>query len=160
MKRFVEAAPKDIMLAVEFRHLSWLRSEVNELLREHKIANTIVDEPLLPPTLNITADFSVVRWHGKGVRPWYNYRYSDKELETWKPRLAEISRKTKIYGYFNNHFHGFAIENSLKTLEMIGAASQEQREILKSVSNYLEKKDAMKQKPEGSLLDYMSNSAR
>jgi uncharacterized protein YecE (DUF72 family) len=69
LKRFVEAAPKDIMLAVEFRHLSWLRSEVNELLREHKIANTIVDEPLLPPTLNITADFSMVRWHGKGVRP-------------------------------------------------------------------------------------------
>jgi hypothetical protein len=42
---------------------------------------------------------------------------------------------------------------------MVGAASQEQREILKSVSSYLEK-DAMKQKPEGSLLDYMSNSAR
>lgn len=159
LKSFIEAAPKDILFAAEFRHLSWLKGEVNELLRKHNIANVIVDEPLLPPDVNITADFSVVRWHGRGTRPWYNYRYVDAELKEWKPRVDEISKKTKkVYGYFNNHFHGFAIENTLKMLEKLGSASPKHSEILKKVTGYLDKrKEEKTERKEGSLLEYLDD---
>jgi uncharacterized protein YecE (DUF72 family) len=160
LRSFVEVAPKDIMFATEFRHLSWLKGEVNELLRKHNIANVIVDEPLLPPDVNITADFAVVRWHGKGSRPWYNYRYSDQELKVWEPKVDDISKKTKkAYGYFNNHFHGFAIENTLKTLEMTGQASAEQRQILKRVTGYLDKrKEERAERKERNLLEYLKEN--
>lgn len=157
LRSFIEAAPKDILLAAEFRHLSWLKGQVNELLRKHNIANVIVDEPLLPPDVNITADFSVVRWHGRGTRPWYNYRYGDAELDAWKPKVDEISKKTKkVYGYFNNHFHGFAVENALKMLEKVGGASPQHEEVLKKVTGYLDKRKETERK-EASLLEYLDD---
>lgn len=159
LRSFIEAAPKDIQLAAEFRHLSWLKGQVSELLREHNIANVIVDEPLLPPDVNITADFSFVRWHGRGTRPWYNYRYGDAELNAWKPKVDEISKKTKkVYGYFNNHFHGFAIENALKMLEKVGSASPQREEVLKKVTGYLDnKKEGETERKETSLLEYLDD---
>ncbi len=159
LRSFIEAAPKDIQLAAEFRHLSWLKGQVNELLREHNIANVIVDEPLLPPDVNITADFSFVRWHGRGTRPWYNYRYGDAELNAWKPKVDEISKKTKkVYGYFNNHFHGFAIENALKMLEKVGSASPQREEVSKMVTGYLDnKKEEENERKEASLLEYLDD---
>ncbi len=42
----------------------------------------------------------------------------------------------KVFGY-NNHFHGFAIESSLKMLSMLGAASTDQQELLESVNEKL-----------------------
>lgn len=159
LRSFIEAAPKDILLAAEFRHLSWLKGQVNELLRKHNIANVIVDEPLLPPDVNITADFSVVRWHGRGTRPWYNYRYGDAELDAWKPKVDEISKKTKkVYGYFNNHFHGFAVENALKMLEKVGGASPQHEEVLKKVTGYLDKrKEGETERKEANLLEYLDD---
>ncbi len=139
LKGFLEILPSDVMFAVEFRHKSWLRDETYELLRGRNVANTIVDEPLIPPVTTVTADFAFVRWHGHGKRPWYNYRYTDSELTPWVGKVKEISRGTrKIYGYFNNHFHGFAIENSLKMFAMLGGASSDQRELLRSVTEKIE----------------------
>ncbi len=139
LKGFVEILPSFVMFAVEFRHKSWLRDETYELLSGRNVANTIVDEPLLPPETTVTADFAFVRWHGHGERPWYDYRYADRELKPWVGKVKEVSAKTKkVYGYFNNHFHGFAIENSLKMLSMLGSASSDQRELLRSVTEKIE----------------------
>jgi len=134
LKGFFGVLPTDLSFAVEFRNKSWLRAETWELLRKNNVANTIVDEPLLPPDPVVTADFAFVRWHGHGERPWYNYRYSDEELEPWAKRLGEVASKTrKVYGYFNNHFHGFAVENSLEMLGLLGTATKEQESLLESV---------------------------
>ncbi len=57
--------------------------------------------------------------------------------------MEEVSRATrKVFGYFNNHFHGFAIESSLKMLSMLGAASTDQQELLNSVNEKLEARPA------------------
>jgi uncharacterized protein YecE (DUF72 family) len=130
---FFEVLPKDQMFAVEFRHLSWLEDQqsVNSLLRKFHVSNTVVDEPLLPIDLNTTAEFTFVRWHGKGKRVWYNYEYSSEELDPWIERVEKISKKVKkVYGYFNNHFHGSAVFNSLEMLEKLGLASRTQKETL------------------------------
>ncbi len=114
--------------AVEFRHLSWMREETWPLLQQYGVAYVNVDESLLPPEVNLTADFAYFRWHGRGEKPWFDYRYSKQELDEWVPKVQEAASKVKkIYGYFNNHFHGYAPENCLYLLEQLGLLSEEQK---------------------------------
>jgi uncharacterized protein YecE (DUF72 family) len=116
--------------AVEFRNLSWIRSETWDLLKKYNIAYTIVDEPLLPPDIHLTADHAYFRWHGKGKKPWFDYRYSDEEINPWIPKVKETAKIAKIvYGYFNNHYHGYAPENCLYLIEKLGLLSETQKKI-------------------------------
>ena len=136
---FLQRVPEDVRFAVEFRHPSWLRDDVWALLREKNIANVIVDEPLLPPDTVVTADFAFIRWHGRGSKPWYNYRYQDKELEAWVPKVKDVmTRVDKTYGYFNNHFGGFAVENSLKMMELIGSATPQQQATRERATQFIQ----------------------
>jgi uncharacterized protein YecE (DUF72 family) len=154
LKGFLGAVPDDIRFAVEFRHPSWLRGETWDLLKGRNVANTIVDEPLLPADTVVTADFAFVRWHGRGSRPWYNYRYGTKELEAWVPKVREVVSKTKeVFGYFNNHFRGFAVENSLKMMGLLGVASPEQEEAGAKAKRYLD--TGGRPSGEGSMLEFM-----
>jgi len=130
LETFLQMLPKGYEFAAEFRDHSWMRNVTWELLRRHNVAYCIVDEPLLPPEVHLTADFAYFRWHGRGTRPWYDYRYSREELEEWVPRVENTRNKVdKIYGYFNNHYHGYAVENCIEILEMLNAAKPEHRRI-------------------------------
>jgi len=137
LEAFFEILPADFQFAVEFRNLSWMRTETWKLLKQHKVAYTIVDEPLLPPEIHLTTDTAYVRWHGHGRRPWFNYRYAKEELEPWIPKVKATAKKVKrLYGYFNNHFHGYAPENCLQVLEMLGLIEKPQQEAKDKVEKY------------------------
>ncbi len=145
LEDFFSILPKDFRFAVEFRHISWMKSNTWKLLENYNVAYTIVDEPLLPPEVHITSDFVYIRWHGKGDRPWFNYLYKKEELVPWIPRIKEVSDSTeKVYGYFNNHFHGYAVENCLQVLEMLGELSPKQVEAKRVADEYLKEKYATK----------------
>jgi uncharacterized protein YecE (DUF72 family) len=138
LEEFFKILPSQVKFAVEFRELSWMREETWRLLQKYGVAYAIVDEPLLPPQVHFTASFAYFRWHGKGARPWYNYRYSVQELEPWVPQMKEAAEKVKtVYGYFNNHYHGYAVENCLDILEMLGALTPEQAEAKGKIEDYL-----------------------
>jgi len=131
---FLEMVPEGYEFAAEFRDHSWMRNETWNLLKNHNVAYCIVDEPLLPPEIQVTADFAYFRWHGRGTRPWYDYHYSEKELEEWVPRVEKTREKvTKTYGYFNNHYHGYAVENCIEILEMLNASKPEHKPIKERV---------------------------
>jgi len=84
--------------------------------------------PLLPPEVYLTADFAYFRWHGHGEDIWFDYRYSKDELEPWAHKVQETAGKVKkIYGYSNNHYHGYAPENCLQLIERLGLLSEEQK---------------------------------
>ena len=154
LKSFLEVVPDDVRFAVEFRHPSWLKNEVWSLLKSRNVANVIVDEPLLPPETVVTADFAFIRWHGRGSRPWYNYRYSEDELKKWVPKVKDVSaRVERTFGYFNNHFRGFAVENSLKMMGMLGVSEPEQDEAGSKASRFLN--SGGRRDGEGSLLEYV-----
>ncbi len=137
LEKFFQILPAEFKFAVEFRNLSWIRNETWKLLKKYQVAYTIVDEPLLPPDLQVTADFAYFRWHGHGTRPWFNYRYKIEELKPWVPRVYKVSKRVKkVYGYFNNHFHGYAVENCLQVLEMLGVLTPEQAKAKTIVENY------------------------
>ncbi|NIM45125.1 MAG: DUF72 domain-containing protein [Nitrososphaeria archaeon] len=143
LEGFFKLLPDKFRFAVEFRHLSWMRKETWRLLKNYNVAYTIVDEPLLPPEVHVTADFAYFRWHGKGHRPWFNYLYKEEELRPWIPKVEEVCEKTKaVFGYFNNHFHGYAVENCLQILEMLGLLTSRQREAKKVADRHLEEKIA------------------
>jgi uncharacterized protein YecE (DUF72 family) len=114
--------------AVEFRNLSWMRAETWDLLKKYEVTYVNVDEPLLPSEVHLTADLAYFRWHGRGERPWFDYRYSKEELEPWIPKVEEAARKVKkVVGYFNNHFHGYAPENCLYLIDRLGLLSDAQK---------------------------------
>ena len=134
LESYLETLPENYEWAVEFRHRSWMRDETYEILEKHKAAYTIVDEPLLPPEIHVTADFAYIRWHGHGTRPWYNYEYSPVELDTWIPKVEETGRRArKVYGYFNNHFTANAVKNAVEMLTMLDQATPEQTAALKKI---------------------------
>ena len=154
LKTFLGRVPEDLKFAVEFRHPSWLREDVSSFLTGKNVATVVVDEPLLPPDLIVTADFAFIRWHGHGSRPWYNYRYSDSELKSWIPKVQEVTGRAKeTYGYFNNHFKGFAVENSLKMMSMLGGSSPQRDEARAKATRYIDHGGAPE--GEGSMLEYL-----
>jgi uncharacterized protein YecE (DUF72 family) len=137
LEAFLKLLPTHVRFAVEFRDVSWMRPETWSLLEKYRVAYTIVDEPLLPPELHLTTDIAYFRWHGKGVRPWYNYRYNREELEPWMPKVKEVSsRAEKVFGFFNNHYHGYAVENCLQVMEMLGPLDPKQLEAKSRIENY------------------------
>jgi len=139
LEGFFKILPTEYRFAIEFRDLSWLQEETWRLLEKYRIAYTIVDEPLLPPEVKVTTDIAYIRWHGKGKRPWYNYCYEKKELEPWIPKVKETAKKSeKVYGYFNNHFHGYAVKNCLETMEMLDILTPEQSIAKKNIEEYFE----------------------
>lgn len=123
LEEFFQLLDPRFRYAVEFRNLTWLAPEATtfEILEKHHVAYTNVDEPLLPPDMHLTSDFAYFRWHGHGKNIWFNYQYTPEELEPWVPKIQQAAAKVKnVYGYFNNHYHGYAPENCLQLLERLG----------------------------------------
>lgn len=130
LENFFKQIDPFFRFAIEFRNLSWLNNETWDLLKKYNIAYTIVDEPLLPPNIHLTTDFTYFRWHGKGKSPWFDYKYTKEEIDPWVPKVEETAKKVKkVYGYFNNHYHGYAPENCLYLIEKLGLLSEAQRKI-------------------------------
>jgi len=145
---FFGALPADVKFAVEFRNKSWRRPETWDLLRQCKIANAVDDDPVLQPDATVTADFAVIRWHGRGRKPWTDYRYSDAEIDEWATRVKGLEGSVKeVYGYFANHFRGDAVENSLSMIERLGLAGAEQRELRTRVARAIQLKAMRYAKP-------------
>jgi uncharacterized protein YecE (DUF72 family) len=120
VRPFYESIPADLPVAVEFREPSWTSSESLELLKEFRLAYSVVDEPLLPVSLHITSSFSYVRWHGHGSPLWYDYTYSSAELARWVPRIQKLAEGGRpVYGFFNNHFRGDAAMNCRQFTELL-----------------------------------------
>jgi uncharacterized protein YecE (DUF72 family) len=146
MEAFFKVLPTHVRFAVEFRDHSWIRDDTWNLLQKYKVAYTIVDEPLLPPEAHVTSNVAYFRWHGRGTRPWYNYQYSNEELEPWVPKLKQTTDKVeKIFGYFNNHYHGYAVENCLQVLEMLGVQTPQQTAAKNKVQGYFKEQGKTKE---------------
>jgi uncharacterized protein YecE (DUF72 family) len=94
----------------EFRHPSWFAEDVYSLLRERGAALVIGDHPERPfQAHELTADWTFVRFHF-GARGRKG-NYSERELDTWKRRLASWRARVEVFAYFNNDWNAYAIRN-------------------------------------------------
>ncbi len=105
--------------AFEFRHDSWFKDEVYDLLREHRAALVIGDEAsrwVSTPHVR-TADWTYVRLH-HGSRGRHG-NYSDAEIDRWARRISQWRRDTEVFAYFNNDWEGYAVRNAKRLRERL-----------------------------------------
>ncbi len=104
--------------AFEFRHQSWLCSEVYELLKEFNFSLCIAHSTRWPYEELIVADYVYLRFHGGETL--YGSNYSDGELQGWASKARVwLDDKKDIYAYFNNDAYGYAVFNALKLRKLL-----------------------------------------
>lgn len=139
LEAFLAALPRRYAYSVEFRHPSWLEPHTWTTLSKYKVAYCIVDEPLLPPEVHVTSDIGYIRWHGRGDRLWYDYRYTQDQLTEWLPKVEEVHANAKqTFGIFNNHFRGYAAENCIQMMKILGLADEKHEATLKRIQDRIE----------------------
>ena len=142
-EEFLDRLPSGYDYAVEFRHPSWNTEEPWELLKHYNIAAVMTDSPE-PDKLQflsepiVTANHSFIRWHGRQVKPRYNYLYSRDELKSWVDKVKRISLETPVVrGYFNNHYGARAVVNAIEFKEMLGNQLSEKEKAIKETARNL-----------------------
>ncbi|MFX1576513.1 MAG: DUF72 domain-containing protein [Promethearchaeota archaeon] len=156
LEEFLQILPEDWEFAVEFRHLSWMQDDTFSILRQYQVAYCIVDEPLLPPRIEVTAPFAYIRWHGHGKKLWYYYLYNKEELESWVPRIQETVKQTpkNVYGYFNNHWHGFAARNCVEMMELLSLQHRMPKHVRDRVNRVTDERIKSKATQQSALTDF------
>jgi uncharacterized protein YecE (DUF72 family) len=109
----------DLRFAFEFRHKSWCEGEgVFKILRKHNAAWVISDSSRYPKFEAVTADFIYMRMHGP--RALFSSKYEEEELRTVSQKIREwLGEGLDVYSYFNNDFHGYAIQDAKELLRLL-----------------------------------------
>lgn len=86
----------------------------------------------------VTTNHSFIRWHGRQVKPRYNYLYSKGELKPWVEKVRQISTETAIVrGYFNNHYGARAVINAIEFKQMLGNdLSEKEKAVVENARNF------------------------
>ncbi len=126
---FLKQLPaRDFRFAFEFRHGSWIKPEVFELLETYGVAWTMQDHPRVMPIVpRITADFTYIRWMGDTEDSRIgNFRESvvdrTQELIKWAERLKRdiLPRVGTLYGFFNNYYSGHSPADCNRMKRLLG----------------------------------------
>jgi uncharacterized protein YecE (DUF72 family) len=114
LNEFLRAMPEGHQYVFEFRDESWYSREVYKTLEQHNAAICIHDLGGHQSPIELTADFTYVRFHGP-TEAKYSGSYSRRKLEKWATKLtAWRNDLTAVYAYFNNDVGGFAPKNALQ----------------------------------------------
>jgi len=119
LESFLSSLPQGMKHVIEFRHQSWLKEKVFEILHKYDIGLCVFDMPSFSCPLVTTADFVYIRFHGS---TWLYFScYSDEELADWAKRLANLAANLKaVYIYFNNDAEAFAERNAITLRSCLG----------------------------------------
>jgi len=113
-KNFSRTVLEKLRVAFEFRHKSWCEEKIYKLLKKYNIAWVIADSPRYPKEEVVTADFVYLRMHGSKVL--FASKYTKKELSFLAEKIKKWLKTCDVYCYFNNDFHGYAVENAKELL--------------------------------------------
>lgn len=134
LRAFLPMLPEGFQFALEIRNEAWVGRELLDLLREHRVAFTLIDHPLMARPVELmkegdvaTSDFVYVRLLGdryaiERVAKTWDKTVVDRsrELAEWSAVVdALLSRGLKVYTYVNNHFAGHSPETVRRFLEML-----------------------------------------
>lgn len=124
-------------ICVEFRNHTWMnddnRAETLDFLTSYAIPYVSVDMPQghtssIPPVLAATADLAVVRFHGhsdnwgsRDIYQRFGYKYSERELEEWAPRLRGLADEAETtHVLLNNCYRDYAQVNAAQLATLLG----------------------------------------
>ena len=113
LEEFFAAAPTSWRWAVELRDPSWLHDDVFSVLSGHRAALCVHDLLENHPWVR-TTDWSYIRFHGPAARTQpYVGRYGARRLAGPARRLeAWLEEGCDVYAYFNNDWHGAAVDDA------------------------------------------------
>ena len=136
LEKFVLELPADeYRMAVEIRNKTWLQPRLFDALRGRGISLAFIDHPWMPPPQiamgmfgAMTGSFAYVRWLGdrygiERITKTWNQTIVDrtKDLERWiSPIQALVDKQTPVFGYFNNHYSGYAPDNLALIQQLFG----------------------------------------
>ncbi len=124
LERFLPSLPRGTRYAVEVRNKTFVTARLLDVLRRNGAALALIDhpwffgvDPLMKKEGVLTADFAYIRWLGdrKGIEGETTRRDRlivdrRRDLGRWIPAVRGIlDRGVPVYGYFNNHYAGYAI---------------------------------------------------
>ena len=115
---FLDALPRDLRYAFEFRDRSWLNDHTFELLAAHDAALCVYElEGFRSPSI-ATTDLVYVRLHGPDAV--YRGSYDDRSLERWADQLTTWSGEGRTaYCYFDNDESAHAASDALRLRAMM-----------------------------------------
>jgi uncharacterized protein YecE (DUF72 family) len=109
-------------MAIEFRHKRWLIDEVYKVLKDNNVALVAGQSSRWPEERRVTADVVYIRMHGP--RELFSSSYTSDELLEWADYIRKVSKRTKrVYIYFNNDFHGYALDNAKELMRLLDIKS-------------------------------------
>ena len=115
---FLDMLPPRHLYAFEFRHRSWYKDDVLDLLRAHDVALCLSDHHDAPAPWEVTARHVYVRGHGPGGR--YRDNYSDQTLRAWARHIADWRRQRRtVFVYFDNDQKSAAPTDARRLMEML-----------------------------------------
>ncbi len=115
LEKFLKFIRDPVSVAFEFRHETWCKQKIYNLLKKYNAAWVIADSPSYPKAEELTADFVYIRMHGSKVL--FSSKYTKKELETLAKKIKKWQKQNRdVFVYFNNDALGHAVENA-KTLQ-------------------------------------------
>lgn len=113
----VRSRPFVFDLAIEFRNRYWFTDETYALLRKYNVALVAANSSRYPGARQVTANIAYIRMHGPAKL--FASSYSDEQLHELAAYIRGISSTVdRVYVYFNNDFHGYAIANA-QTLQKL-----------------------------------------
>jgi uncharacterized protein YecE (DUF72 family) len=107
----IRALPYQFDIAIEFRHKSWFNDETYTLLKKYNVALVAGQSSRWIGVRQVTANFAYIRMHGP--EKLFASSYSTDQLTDWAAYIRNISPGLeRVYVYFNNDFHGYALKNA------------------------------------------------
>ncbi|MCC9135921.1 DUF72 domain-containing protein [Pontibacter silvestris] len=115
---FLAALPPYYRYTFEFRHPSWYKPEILNLLCQHNAAFCIYELEWHMSPIEVTADFVYVRLHGPEHK--YSGSYSDETLSWWANNCLQWQQQgLDVYIYFDNDQNGYAAFNAKRLQELV-----------------------------------------
>ncbi len=110
MQEFVKSLDPGYRHAIEFRHASWFREDVYDLLRDRNVAMVWTENQYLRSPSAVTSDSVYLRMVGDREITEFHEVQKDKstEMRAWYKELEDAADSVKgAMVFFNNHYAGF-----------------------------------------------------
>ncbi|MFP4477222.1 MAG: DUF72 domain-containing protein [Desulfatibacillaceae bacterium] len=121
LRSFLEALPKGMKCAFEFRDESWFNDSVYQALADYNAAFCIYDMEGRQTPRKICADFVYIRLHGPSERK-YQGSYGNEELSGWAGAISAWTRAGRdVYCFFDNDQEGHAANNAVSLAGMLSS---------------------------------------
>ena len=112
LRAFVELIPEGTRAAFEFRHTSWLDTEVYDILRSRDLALCVADSEKLSTPVEATASYGYFRLRDEG--------YRESDITGWASTVRDLAGPEAAYVYFKHEEQGLGPEFARRFIDALG----------------------------------------